>query len=134
MGRKPREIPAVVAALGERIEEWREKRTKGTRMPEELWGTATQAASLHGVCFVSRSLRLSCHSLRRRVEDEGEEPTNGVNGFVELDARKLLGSQESLKTVLELSRPDGACVRLQVSGHTEFDMLALARALWDHDR
>lgn len=126
MGRKPREMPAEVVAVGERIEEWRATRTKRTRMPEELWWAATEVARLHGVWFVSRSVGVNYERLRERVESV-EEHVDDTGGFVELDTSARFGTGESAEAVVELSRPDGASVKLRIPGVMGFDVIGLAR-------
>ena len=133
MVRKRKEIPAVVVAVGERIDLWRQTRAKRTRMPEELWQAAAEVAAEHGIWFVSRVLRVNYDSLRQRIKREGEKPADGNAGFVELEAGALLGSRRATEAVLELSRPDGASVKMHVVGDFGFDLLALARVLWRNE-
>lgn len=130
MGRRRKEIPAVVAAVRERIDHWRETRATRTRMPEELWRAAAEVAAEHGIWFVSRVLRVNYGSLRQRTQTEGEKPEVDAGGFVEVDAAELFGSRPAGETVLELSRADGASVKLRVAGDIGVDVLALAQALW----
>lgn len=64
-------------------------------MPGELWDAAAALTEEHGVYAVSRQLRVSYESLRRRVGQEtgrgvGEETSSA--GFVEMSAAQLLGS------------------------------------------
>jgi hypothetical protein len=80
--------------LLERVERWREVRRKGSAMPGELWEAAAELAAEHGVYAVSRQLRLSYESLRRRVGREtGRRLRDEAGGgFVEVRAAQLLGS------------------------------------------
>ena len=77
-----------------RVECWRESRRKGSAMPGELWEAAVELAAEHGVYAVSRQLRMSYESLRRRVEREtGRGLRDEAGGsFVEVRAAQLLGS------------------------------------------
>ena len=130
MGRRRKKIPAVVAAVRDRIDHWRETRATRTRMPEELWRAAAEVAAEHGIWFVSRVLRVNYGSLRQRTQMEGEKPEVDDGGFVEVDATELFGSRRARETVLELSRADGASVKLRVAGDIGVDVLALAQAFW----
>lgn len=134
MGRRRKEIPAGVAAVGKRIDRWRQTRARRTRMPEELWRAAAAAAAKHGIWFVSRVLRVNYDSLRQHMACKSEQAVDGGGGFVELEAGELLVSRQAREAVLELSRPDGTSMRMRLSGQAGLDVLALARAFWDHDR
>lgn len=55
----------------DRFAEWRRnKATKQSRIPEELWNLACRAAIAHGVCKTSTTLKLDYGRLKRRVEGE----------------------------------------------------------------
>jgi len=71
--------------LQEELGRWRERQSGRTRLPKELWRSATELARKLGVSQVSRQLRLSYNDLRRRVEEGAEGTARGKEpAFVEL--------------------------------------------------
>ena len=57
----------ALAELRRRFGVWRHRRSRGTRIPEELWQAAAQAARAHGVCRISRHLGVDYYALNQRL-------------------------------------------------------------------
>jgi hypothetical protein len=132
MARRREELPDRVKEVAARIERWRRKRQKGSRMPEELWSEAVSLARAHGVYQISRALQVRYESLRKRVERGEQEGEGGARcgDFVEVDMSRLAGASEPVPTVVELSRADGAKVVVRLSPGQGVDVLGLADTLW----
>lgn len=125
-GRRRSAVPRDIAALGRRVERWRNGREKRSPMPESLWQEATRAARKHGVSPVCRHVGLGYASLQKRVaaaEAASSEESAG-EGFVELSAAQLLGGSPS-QTMLELSARDGTRLTLRLAPGSEVDVVGL---------
>jgi hypothetical protein len=57
-----------IEELSRQLAEWRQTHKSPTRIPEELWAKAAALAGVHGICPMSRALRLDYASLRKRVQ------------------------------------------------------------------
>jgi hypothetical protein len=79
-------------------------------MPEDLWSAAVALVQSQGLNPVARALRLDYYSLKKRVD-------GGVSGstapFVEVALPRSAWGPE---TVLEIERPDGSQMKVQVMG------------------
>ena len=129
MGRKKRRLPKAVDALREEIEEWRERRERRTRMPEELWEKAACAAREHGLWAVSRALRVNYGSLKKRwAATKGETGSRAgarVSEFVELTTSTVLGGAEPAGPVVEIVCSDGSKLTIRMPGRSPFDVYRL---------
>lgn len=122
-----------IVALRNRIDQWRQNRTKNSPMPEELWRQAVALARQQGLGPVSRGLRVDYGKLKIRYDqladhDSGPIPTFS-DGFVEID-RAHLASPNDTTVTLELSAPDGAKLVVRLNGREPVDLLGLAQAFW----
>ena len=126
-GRRRSAVPRDIAALGRRVERWRNGREKRSPMPESLWQEATRLARKHGVSPVCSHVGLGYASLQKRVaaaEAASSEESADEGGFVELSAAQLLGGSSS-QTVLELSARDGTRLTLRLAPGSAVDVLGL---------
>ena len=126
-GRRRRAVPRDIAALGRRVQRWRNSREKRSPMPETLWREATRLARVHGVSLVCRYVGLGYASLQQRVAARTDEPTQTPveeAGFVELSAAQLLGGSPA-QTVLELSDREGRRLTLRLAPGSAVDVLGL---------
>ena len=105
---------------------WRHRRSRGTRIPEELWQAAAREAREHGVCKTSRHLGVDYYSLKRRLT--GSAPAADPVGveFVEIP-QKVLSAGPGC--VLELQDPRGSRLRIELRDTAGAE--SLARALWN---
>jgi hypothetical protein len=131
--RRGSELAAELGAVRERIERWREHRRRGSPMPAELWDAAASLARTHGVYAVSRELRVSYESLRRRAS--GARPRREVghapcSGFVELSAAQLLAGPLALTegAVVEVTDRTGSRLTVRLGGGDELDVVELVGA------
>jgi hypothetical protein len=108
------------------IERWRRGRVGRARMPAELWEQAVSLAEVEGAYAVARKLGIDYSTLRARLErriavDRGER--RQAAGFVEVG---LIGAGGRVSSVVELSRADGARLRVELDAGQRLDVAALA--------
>jgi len=53
--------------LAQRLSAWRTGRSRGQRIPEELWKAAAELAQLHGLSRTATALKLSYYDLQHRL-------------------------------------------------------------------
>lgn len=135
MKRRRRPVRVRLSALRDRMEGWRRQRgAKRTRIPEELWTAAVDAARVEGVHPTSKALRLDYYDLKGRVDRVERVGDTETPSFIELERAAAQGFGG--KVVLELQGPGplGDRMRIEVSGTTSAELAALARALWRDER
>ena len=108
-----------------RFAAWRLRRPKGSRIPEDLWQAAVEAAREHGVCKTSRGLGVDYYALKQRLTrtPAGRDP--GAVEFVELPGKVLSAGPAC---VVEIQ--DGQGRRLRVELREAVGAESLARTLW----
>ncbi len=123
------ESTLTLEEAAEHFEQWRRRKKKGERIPEQLWREAIALVSTYGVSQVTRALRLSGTDLnkRRGIAGTGKrrQGPGGKAAFVEVAPElvdQTLGP-EAGTAWMELERPDGLRLRIGPSGGA--DMLAL---------
>jgi hypothetical protein len=132
MRKRPKHSPpSGVTELLSRINNWREKRSKPGRMPEELWTEATQLGRKYGVSLVSRHLKLDYHGLKRRVH--GTRGTSEIqsSGFVELRMVEMepeVSNRCDYVTEMEIQKRGEVVVRVRQSGPTGIDMAGIVES------
>jgi len=119
----PPDIDEVLAELSV----WRQSRQRRSRIPEAIWTSAVRVARSHGVAKVARALRLDYYALRRRVATAVEAPQPGLPGFVELMASVAVPGCDCQ---VELERPDGSRMRIQLRSPSLPDLAALSQSFW----
>lgn len=127
--RRQSPVPRDIAALGRRVQRWRNSRERRSPMPESLWLEATRLARAHGVSPVCRHVGLGYASLQKWVAATADAPSQesaDEAGFVELSAAHLLGASAA-QTVLELSDRDGTRLTLRLAPGSEVDVLGLVQ-------
>ena len=60
-------LPDNVAEVKRQITAWRQTRTKGQRVPEDLWAAAVELARVRGVGTISRLLGVGFNGMRKRT-------------------------------------------------------------------
>jgi hypothetical protein len=123
MGERGEEtLPAAVEHVRMGLAQWRGRRRRGERIPEELWDAAARAGREYGVCRVSRALGLDYGSLKRRVGDG-----SGDALFVEL-AGPRPGAEAPAGCVVELEKGNGARLRVCVRDAATVDWCRVKEA------
>lgn len=114
-----------------RLEAWRKSRSRGKRIPDQLWVLAAALARTHGVSRVSQRLGLDYNGLKRRAEATPLPRRARLRpppGFVELPlvAQPVLGPN----CMVELARGEGARMTIRWEGKDGLDLVGLVEAFW----
>lgn len=104
---------------------WRQKRKKGSRIPEKLWESAVVAAREVGINQASKALRLDYYDLRKRVLASPVGRSLETSGFVELDSNAPPFFTE---WAVEMEKGSGARMRVAVRSLSGPDVVGLCRA------
>ena len=116
---------ARLTQLRQRIERWRQRRTKRSPMPVELWTAATELARELGAYRVARELGVGYESLKERLGAGGERSGCAGRGFVEIAGPALLGGAP---ITVELSDTSGRKVAIRLAAGQAVDVAALVAA------
>jgi hypothetical protein len=119
--------------LAQSLAAWRGTRTRGQRIPEDLWKEAVHLARTHGLSPATTALKLSYYDLQRRME-----PTRAPRkrrlpqpSFVELPAPGLAAPSSDHGT-LELIRPCGTRLLLRLPKASPKELAPLVELLLRH--
>ncbi len=132
--RKARPVPAKIAAAQAQFEKWRQGPRPGSRIPEDLWAAAVDAAEAHGVHQVTRSCRLSYAVLKQHLEEKRSAVSQRQEmgpDFVEVMAP--LGGLATHWSV-EIRGRSGDTFRVEIQGAAQPDVMALLQGFWGHAR
>ncbi len=129
--KKETELPAELKKVRGELEEWRGQKSKGHRIPEELWGAAVRAAHRHGLNRVSRALGLDYYHLKKRsgqgkkkrLRAAGNEPV-----FVELASAATEAAEPHAACVVELEKGNGVRMRISVRDAATVDWSRMKEA------
>jgi len=109
----------------QRFEHWRERRKRGTPIPERLWEGAVHLCAGHSVYRVSRCLHLDYNALKRRLcSPHPVAPSLGPSDFVTLDVSPCGG-----ECIVEMEKA-GARMRMHLKGEIGVYPLELLRTFW----
>ena len=122
--------PLALEAVAKHFEQWRERKKKGERIPEQLWREAIDLVDHYGVSQVTRTLRLSGTDLnkRRGIVGNGQRrhKPSSTSAFVEVEptvVEQAMAPSADAAAWMELERPDGFRLRIRPTGGA--DLLAL---------
>jgi hypothetical protein len=121
-----RGLPDELARGRSRFQAWRERRSRGGRIPQPLWALAVQLVHRYGLSRTATALGLDYYSLKRRAEDVDQPRASGP-AFVELPAPVPVGKQ----CCFERTNGAGSTLRVQLVGYDAAELAALARSLWN---
>lgn len=119
--------PFSFEPLAQRLKAWRVDRTRGKRIPEDLWKAAADLARVHGLSRTATELKLNYYDLQRRLAGVGKvgprpKPTAH---FVEMAAPVPAAPGEH--GTLELVQSWGR-LRLRLPNASPKDLLAMVQA------
>jgi hypothetical protein len=144
------DLPARLESTRRRFERWRQARDGRSHIPEALWASAVKAVGKYGLNPTARALRLDYYSLKKHVEaaascdgSDRREVAQSAAGksaaseicrggirrgtFIELAP---VASACSPECILEFEHPDGAKMRVHLTGMQAPDLAALSRSFW----
>ncbi len=120
----PRDLEEVKEAFSE----WRKERKHRTPIPQALWDAAVNLSSQYSVNHISKTLHLNYTDLKKRFQrarsDKSLSLLPGAT-FVELGANQPLWSGGS---VIEMVKPEGFRMRMQVQGESSYVLLELGKS------
>ena len=128
-GRLCEVLPGVLIKARSRMEAWRNRRERGSRIPAHLWALAVDLARVHGASRTATALGLDYYGLKRRLNNQSSSPTSSSAAFVELPAPPSVAKQ----CQAELTNGSGAVMRLHLSGYEAADLATLVSRLWSGD-
>jgi len=118
-----------------RFADWRRGREVGARIPAALWELAVKLAERHGVSRTALALRVGYYSLQERVEARGRASSSSATAataksptFVELP---MTPGGAACDCLLEIEKPCGTKLRIQLRGPQLPDLVALGREFWE---
>lgn len=116
-------------AVQRRVEAWRRRGGGGrrSRIPEELWNEAVEVARVAGLSATARALRFDYERLKERAGESAGKQSGKASQFVALQLPHLNGGAN---LVVDLTGREGEQVRIELSGVSGMEMVALAQALW----
>ena len=142
MGMQPNQatLEQELQEIRKPLESWRSLEGVPNRIPEEVWGKATELAARHGVGIVAAGLHLNHSKLKRKVEALKSAETRAKSkaiapgslatiepAFVELFGTPAApGPTSQSSCVLQVESPRGARLRMEVGG---LDAVGLALLL-----
>lgn len=115
--------------LRHQLDSWRQSQSGASRLPEELWTSAASLATIQGVGYVARTLRLDYNKLKRQVPHApGPSAPLSLPTFVELPLHDSL-PRASTTCRIELSDPAGAKMTVDLPCDPA-TVVGLAQAFW----
>jgi len=129
----PRTETPQLQPLAQRLNAWRTARTRGQRIPDELWKAAADLARVHGLSRTAAALRLSYYDLKRRLVAGRIQRRRRVTPapFVEVSPPALAPGLNEQGTV-ELVQASGARLTLRLPNASTSDLLALVPLFLRH--
>lgn len=125
--------PPQLHPLAQRLNAWRACRTRGQRIPDELWKAAADLARVHGLSRTSSALKLSYYDLKRRLVAARIQRKGRLTPapFVEV-APPALAPELGERGTVELVQASGARLTLRLPNPSASDLLALVPLFLRH--
>lgn len=129
MAQEAREERNGLEQLRRRFEEFRNRQTKHSRLPESLWKAAAELARRQGVNPTARALRLDYTALKRRTEEGGQRKAKRRLAtpptFMEFVAG---GAKPVTNCTVEVESARGGKLRLDLAAIATTELVNLIRA------
>ena len=117
-----------LVGLQRRVERWRRQGGgRGSRIPEKLWSEAVAVSRVSGLHATAKALHFNYENLKQRARRKARQPSKQETEFV---AVRLPQVASGLKVLIDLAGQDGEQVRIELSGGSAMDVVALADAFW----
>ncbi len=144
-GQEP--LPPEVNRLRQRVQRWRQsKGDRFSRTPGEFWEAAVPLAVEFGACRVARTVGLDYGGLRKRVAEQAGQHNSGSRlTFVEVPATRIMRLEQvdpdvrpnpspESTLVVDISRPDGARMRISLGPHIGLEATEIVAAFLGRSR
>ena len=130
---RSRTDPLQLHRLAQRLKVWRTTRTRGQRIPDELWKAASALAHVHGLNPTAAALKLNYYDLQRRLlSGRGQRKRRLIPApFVELTS-SALAPDFGERGTLELVQPSGARLTLRLPNASPKDLLPVVHLFLRH--
>ena len=109
---------------------WRRSRKVVSRIPDDLWELAVDAAREVGVNQASRALGLEYYALKKRLSASADRPVLEASSFVEFDSSAPPFFTE---WAVEMENASGARMRVAVRSLAGPDVVGLCRPFWGEE-
>jgi len=129
----PRPEPPQLHPLAQRLKAWRAARTRGQRIPDEIWRAAADLARVQVLSRTSAALKLSYYHLKRRLVAGRIARRRRLTPapFVEV-APPALAPELGERGTVELVQVSGARLTLRLPNPSASDLLALVHLFLRH--
>jgi hypothetical protein len=129
----PRTEPPQLQPLARRLNAWRAARTRGQRIPDELWKAAADLAHVHGLSRTAAALNLSYYDLKRRLVAARRPRRRRLipAPFVEV-APPAWAPDLGERGTVEVVQASGARLTLRLPNASASDLLALVHLFLRH--
>ena len=134
-------LPPAVNRLKQQVQKWRKaKDGQFSLTPGAFWDAAVPLAMKYGVCRIARAVELDYGGLRKRVAALAGKPcTEPSITFVEIPASGITATEHPASDprqnsapesglVIDISRPDGARMRISLNPGTDLDAAGIVAA------
>jgi hypothetical protein len=121
-------LPAEFGEVRAQFDNWRHRRSKGERIPEELWSAAGDAGRRFGVSRVCRALRLDYYQLKRRSGSNGEADEPAVDPAALFVEWKMPPGEREPVCVVELEKKNGTRLRVSARDAEAVDWFRIKEA------
>lgn len=125
--------PPQLQPLAQRLKAWRASRTRGRRIPDDLWKAAAELALVHGLSRTSAALKLSYYDLKRRLVAGRLQRRRRLTPapFVEV-APPALAAGTAEQGTFELVQASGARLTLRLPNASPKDLVPLVHLFLRH--
>ena len=115
-------------AVQRRVEAWRRREGgRGSRIPEALWNEAVEVSQVAGLHATARALHFNYERLKERAGPSAGKQSGNAKQFVEFQLPQVSGGAN---LIVELLGREGEQVRMELSGLSGMDVVALAQTFW----
>ena len=134
-------LPPAVNRLKQQVQKWRQaKDGQFSLTPGAFWDAAVPLAVKYGVCRIARAVELDYGGLRKRVAAMAGKPSPEPSiTFVEIPASGMAATEHPASDprqhpapesglVIDISRPDGARMRISLKPGTDLDAAGIVSA------
>lgn len=101
-----------LADVSERFKEWRKSRKGREKIPEELWGFLTEAATTLPVSMVAKAAQVDYYQLKQRI---GVQPRQNFSRPLSISKIVTIPMHQHSSFPIEIEHPSGFKIRVDPS-------------------